>query len=330
LVVEGRLQEGINTAVHSEPLGGAVAFIFSGQGSQTPGMGKELAGAFSAAARVLQMADEVLGFPLSRLCFEGPAEELTRTENAQPAIVAVSLAALAAFREICKVAPRLTAGHSLGEYSALAAAGALAETEAVRLVRLRGLFMAEAASAAPGTMAAVIGLPAEEVERLCAEDGGVVVAANFNTPEQTVISGEPEAVARVGAAARERGAKRVVPLAVSGAFHSPLMAPAAEKMRAVLQDAAVGTPSIPVVPNVTGEPTSDPEEIKKLLAAQITSPVQWVKSVNRMWECGVRTFVEFGPGQVLSGMVKRIQPSAVALSVSDAKSLEEAASALGG
>ena len=324
------MQEGMNTAVHSEPLGGAVAFVFSGQGSQTPGMGKELAGAFSTAARVLQMADEVLGFPLSRLCFEGPAEELTRTENAQPAIVAVSLAALAAFREICKVAPTLTAGHSLGEYSALAAAGALAETEAVRLVRLRGLFMAEAASAAPGTMAAVIGLPAEEVERLCTEDGGVVVAANFNTPEQTVISGEPEAVARVGTAAKELGAKRVVPLAVSGAFHSPLMAPAAEKMRAVLQDAAVGTPSTPVVPNVTGEPTTDPEEIKKLLAAQITSPVQWVKSVNRMWECGVRTFVEFGPGQVLSSMVKRIQPSAVALSVSDAKSLEEAASALGG
>ena len=324
------MQEGMNTAVHSEPLGGAVAFIFSGQGSQTPGMGKELAGAFSTAASVLQMADEVLGFPLSRLCFEGPAKELTRTENAQPAIVAVSLAALAAFREICKVAPTLTAGHSLGEYSALAAAGALAETEAVRLVRLRGLFMAEAASAAPGTMAAVIGLPAEEVERLCTEDGGVVVAANFNTPEQTVISGEPEAVARVGTAAKELGAKRVVPLAVSGAFHSPLMAPAAEKMRAVLQDAAVGTPSTPVVPNVTGEPTTDPEEIKKLLAAQITSPVQWVKSVNRMWECGVRTFVEFGPGQVLSSMVKRIQPSAVALSVSDAKSLEEAASALGG
>lgn len=319
------MREGINITS-----GGTAAFVFSGQGSQTPGMGRELAEAFPAAARVLQMADEVLGFPLSRLCFEGPIEELTRTENAQPAVVAVSLAALAAFREVCKAAPALAAGHSLGEYSALAAVGALTADEALRLVRLRGLFMAEAASSAPGTMAAVIGLPAEEIWRLCNEDGGVVVAANFNTPEQTVISGEPEAVARVSTLAKELGAKRVVPLSVSGAFHSPLMAPAAEKMRAVLRDAAVRPPSVPVVPNVTGEPTSDPNEIKKLLAAQITSPVQWVKSVNRMWECGVRTFVEFGPGQVLSGMVKRIQPSAVAVSVSDARSLEAAVSALCG
>ena len=305
------------------------AFLFTGQGSQAPGMGRELAEASEAAREAFRTADEVLGMPLSRLCWDGPADELTKTENAQPAILTVSIAAWAAFRERCPLEPEMAAGHSLGEYSALVAAGALGLAQAVMLVRKRGLLMAEAGSSAPGAMTAVIGLAHDVLCRLCAEDPGVVVVANLNTPEQMVISGAADAVERVSALAKQQGAKRVVPLAVGGAFHSPLMAAAAERMREELKSAVITKPQIPVVANVTAEPVADPEQIRDLLGKQITSPVRWVESVQRMAEAGITTFVEFGPAPTLTGMVRRIVPDAKALSVSDVRSLEAATEQLG-
>ncbi len=268
-----------------------VAGIFPGQGAQAVGMGFALTERFPIARETFAQADETLGFSLSTLCFEGPAEELKRTSIAQPALLAVSIAywrVLAAQGFSCMV----MAGHSLGEYSALTAAGALAFPDALRLVRRRGELMEEAALAHPGGMAAVIGLSDEEVVDLCAETAaryGTLAPANYNAPGQIVVSGVAEALTALRAAGKSRGA-RVIPLAVSGPFHSPLMADAATAFRAVLDAVAIAIPSVPVVPNVTATPTSDPVELREALARQITGSVRWVGSVGAMQELGAQQF----------------------------------------
>jgi len=279
-----------------------------GQGAQRVGMGEDLAGRFPAARAVFAEADEALGTSLSRLMWEGPEDELTLTHNAQPAILVHSLAVHAVVRD--QVTPVAAAGHSLGEYSAHTALGALALADAVRLVRRRGELMLEAGQARPGTMAAVIGLEGERVEQICGEASTaetVVVAANLNAPDQTVISGDPEAVERAGALLKAAGAKRVLPLKVSGAFHSPLMAPAQEGLRHALQAVAFRDPAAPVVANASGEVVDRAEAARAQLDAQLTAPVRWVASMRRLADLSAGApFLEIGPGSVLSGLAKRI------------------------
>ena len=284
----------------------SIAAVFPGQGSQYVGMGQDLAEAFPSAREAFERADEVLGFSLSRLCWEGPEEELTRTQNAQPAILVHSLAAWSTLKD--EIAPRVkyTAGHSLGEFSAYTAAGSLEFEEAVRLVRRRGELMAGASA---GTMSAVVGLDPSVVERICADvssEGGIVVAANYNSPQQLVISGEVEAVERAGARAKEAGAKMVRPLAVSGAFHSPLMADAESGLRAELDSLEFVDPEFPIVSNVTAEPVADADTARRTLVSQLTSPVRWTQDIQRIADEGVVNFVEIGPGKVLTGLLRRI------------------------
>jgi len=293
-----------------------VALLCPGQGAQKVGMGRDLAEAFPAAREVFQLADEALGVQLSRLMWDGPEEELTLTHNAQPAILVHSLAAWSVLSEALE--PTVGAGHSLGEYSAYAAARALGVADAVRLVRRRGELMFEAGQERPGTMAAVMGMEAERVTEICAaasRDGSVVVGANFNGPDQTVISGDPDAVARAGERLNEAGAKRVVPLKVSGAFHSPLMAPAAEGLAQELALVAFADPAFPVVANAAAEPVADAAGARQLLGAQLTAPVRWVESMRRAAaEAGTDVrFVEVGPGAVLTGLLRRIVPAATSV-----------------
>jgi [acyl-carrier-protein] S-malonyltransferase len=287
-------------------------------------MGKDLAAAFPAARDVFAAADDALGVSLSRLMWEGPDAELTLTHNAQPAILVHSLAVYAVAREV--VEPVAGAGHSLGEYSAYAAAGALGLADAVQLVRRRGELMLEAGQQRPGTMAAVIGLESERVIALCAEasqDGLVAVAANLNAPDQTVISGDPGAVERAGQVLREAGARRVVPLNVSGAFHSPLMAPAARGLERELAAVRFGDPAFPVIANATGKPIDDAAAAKRQLGAQLTAPVRWVESMQRAAADAPpgTTFVEVGPGSVLSGLLRRIVKQTTAVSLGTVEQL---------
>ena len=285
-------------------------------------MGKDLAARFPAARATLQAVDDALGVPLSRLMFDGPEETLTQTHNAQPAILAHSAAVFAV------VGPTLgpaaaAAGHSLGEYSAYVTAGALTAPAAAKLVRRRGELMHEAGGARPGTMAAVLGLATAEVEAACREAStasSVAVAANLNAPDQTVISGDPDAVARAGEGCKARGAKRVIPLKVSGAFHSPLMAPAAVALRAALDAAPFSDPAFPVVANATAQPVTDAAHARRLLAEQLTAPVRWVacmEHASALAGAGAR-FIEIGPGSVLAGLLKRIVPGAQAVSLGTA------------
>jgi [acyl-carrier-protein] S-malonyltransferase len=281
-------------------------------------MGKDLAAAFPAARDVFAAADDALGVSLSRLMWEGPDEELTLTHNAQPAILVHSLAAYAVARGALE--PVAGAGHSLGEYSAYAAAGALGLADAVQLVRRRGELMLEAGQQRPGTMAAVIGLESERVVTLCAEasqDGLVAVAANLNAPDQTVISGDPAAVERAGQLLREAGARRVVPLNVSGAFHSPLMEPAARGLERELAAVRFGDLAFPVIANATAKPIDDAAAAKRQLGAQLTAPVRWVESMQRAAADAApgTTFVEVGPGSVLSGLLRRIAKQTTAVSL---------------
>lgn len=276
-------------------------------------MGRDLAEVSPAANEMFERIDSALGVPLSRLMWEGPEEELTLTHNAQPAILAHSVAMLAALGD--GVSGAIAAmGHSLGEYSAYVAAGALAPEDAAKLVRRRGELMLEAGAARPGAMAAVLGLPTSEVEAACAdasEEGEVAVAANLNAPDQTVVSGDPAAVERAGAGCKERGAKRVVPLKVSGAFHSPLMAPAAAGLAEALSDVDFDNPRIPVFANAKAEPVRTADDARRFLVEQLTAPVRWVACVEAAARLdGDPSFLEIGPGNVLSGLIRRIVPGA--------------------
>lgn len=300
----------------------AIAFVFPGQGSQHVGMGRDLFEASAAARAVFEQADAALGFSLTQLCFEGPEAALTATENAQPALLTCSIAALAALREAGYAAePALVAGHSLGEYSALVAAGAFDLATGVRLVRRRGELMAEAHQ---GGMAAVIGMDEDALEAVCAdasESHEPVVIANYNSPGQLVISGATAAIERASALAKARGAKRALPLKVSAAFHSPLMRAAAEGLAPAIAEAAIADAQVPVVSNVLASPLSNAKQVHAELVAQVTSPVRWIASVQYMAAHGVDTFIEIGPGTVLTGLIKRIEPSAQLVNVGDLASL---------
>ena len=297
-----------------------------GQGAQRVGMGKDLATRFPVAKATFEAIDEALGTSLSRLMWEGPEDELTLTHNAQPAILAHSAAVLAVARDRLGT-PVTAAGHSLGEYSAHVAAGTLSETDAVRLVRRRGELMLAAGKQRPGTMAAVLGLATAEVQTACDEASGpdgLAVPANLNTPDQTVISGDPTGVSRAGEGCKARGAKRVIPLNVSGAFHSPLMAPAVDGLREALADTTFRDPAFPVIANASGEAVRTGVDAKRLLADQLTAPVRWVACMQAAARLSPdATFVEIGPGNVLSGLLKRIVPGARAITLGTADEVEK-------
>ncbi len=306
-----------------------IAFIFPGQGSQTVGMARDLYEQSETARRVLEEIVAGLDFPLLSLMFEGPAETLTETQNAQPALLAHSAAAAALLAE-AGVEPSLVAGHSLGEYSALVAAGCLTAVEGAKLVRRRGEIMAEIGAQVGGTMAAVIGLAQEKLQEIVAEAAqeGVVCIANINTPEQLVISGMESAVSKAKELAEQAGAKRVIPLKVSGAFHSPLMEPAVEKLQEALSRVALGPARIPVVCNVDAQLRQQPEELRQALLWQLTASVRWDDCVQTMLQAGVRTFIEVGPGQVLTNMLRRTYPEVRCWAVGDMESLHAVKEAL--
>lgn len=302
---------------------GKIAFIFAGQGAQYAGMGKELAENIAASREVFDEADKALGFPISKLCFEGPKEELDKTENTQPAILTTSVAALRALEQK-GFKPDVVAGLSLGEYSALVCSSALNFSEAVKLVKKRGKFMQEAVPVGIGTMAAVLGLGAEEVKSACAEasEFGIVEPANFNCPGQVVIGGEIEAVRIASEKAKERGAK-VMPLSVSAPFHTSMLKLAARKLEEELNSVEIGEIKVPIITNVTGDYVKEAGDIKGLLKRQVMSSVLWENSIRKMIEDGVDTFVELGPGKVLSGFVKKIDRKVTVVNVEDMKSLEK-------
>ncbi len=307
---------------------GKVAFVFPGQGSQFVGMGQTLSEQSEAARRIFETADAALGFSLSGLCFAGPEEELKLTANTQPAILTASVAVLAALKEkLPDYTPDFVAGHSLGEYSALVAAGALSFADAVKVVRARGQFMEEAVPAGQGAMAAVLNMERAALQAVCEEvtaSGHPVQPANMNCPGQIVISGSAEGVKLAGEKAKAAGAKRVLPLNVSGPFHSSLMQPAADKLQAVLAGVTVQEASVPVVANVTARPVTEAATIVEQLVQQVSAPVLWEDSVQWMVEAGVTTFVEIGPGKVLAGLIKKIAPAdTTIISVQDMESLTE-------
>ncbi|MBI4497900.1 MAG: ACP S-malonyltransferase [Chloroflexi bacterium] len=303
----------------------AVAYVFPGQGSQAVGMGKDLVEQFAAARRVFEEADATLGFSLSRLCFEGPADELRRTVNAQPAILVTSLACLRAAEEMAPEAlegpPSFVAGHSLGEYTALIAAGVVDFAQGLLLVRERGRLMEMCGELEPGTMAAILGLEEPAVEEICQEAG--VEMANINCPGQIAVSGTPDGVARAMDLAKQRGARRAVPLDVSGAFHSRLMRPASEGLAKAVAGETFRPAEVPVVANVTGLPLTAAAALKDELVQQLTSPVRWQRSVEYMLEAGVTSFVEIGPGRVLTGLIRRIHEGARLVNIENAASLLE-------
>lgn len=283
------------------------AYVFPGQGAQFPGMAKELYTLDARAREMFDRADKILGFDITRIMFEGTDEDLKATKVTQPAIFLHSTI-LAACTDDFR--PDMVAGHSLGEFSALAAAGAMSFDDALRLVAIRASEMQKCCEAVPGTMAAIIGLPDAAVEEACAAVDGLVIAANYNCDGQVVISGEKDAVAEACARLKEAGAKRALPLAVSGAFHSPLMEPARLELGKAIEVTPIVEPVCPVYQNVTAMPETDPEKIKANLLAQLTSPVRWTQSVKAMIADGADAFVELGPGAVLQGLVKRISGAA--------------------
>jgi [acyl-carrier-protein] S-malonyltransferase len=306
------------------------AFIFPGQGAQQVGMGKSLAEGLPAAKEVFEKADRALAMNLSSLCFEGPEEELRLTENTQPAILAMSIAALRAL-ESRGARADMVAGHSLGEYSALVAAGALAFEDALKVVRKRGQFMQEAVPAGEGAMAALLGCDIETVKAICVEASelGVCSPANINTPNQTVIAGHKSAVERAVELAKQRGARRAVMLAVSAPFHCDLMKPAAARLRPVLDETEFADLNAPLVTNVDARIIATGAEARDALERQVASSVRWSESVGRLIEQGVTRFIEIGPGKVLSGLVRHINREAEVFNVEDMPSLDKTAAALG-
>jgi len=304
-----------------------IAFLFPGQGSQAVGMGRELSERFSVVASTFAEADQALGFPLSKLCFEGPEDQLRLTENTQPAILTMSVAVARLLNEY-GVEPTVAAGHSLGEWSAHVAAGTLSFADAVRAVKARGHAMQLAVPAGEGAMAAVLGLPSEAIAEVCAkvasETGQCVQAANLNSPGQTVISGAKAAVELASVEVKAKGARRAVPLPVSAPFHCALMQPAQDEVAHVLGAITLSEPKIPVAANVTGGIVTTAAEARDVLTRQVTGAVRWIDCVQSLKAAGADLFIETGPGKVLCGLLKQIDPALKSLNVEDAASLEKA------
>ena len=301
-----------------------LAFVFPGQGAQHAGMGKELSENFSVAREVFEEANDALGFDLAKMCYEGPEEDLKLTANTQPAILTMSIAALRVLQQETDLQPDYVAGHSLGEYSALVAAGCMPFADAVRTVRQRGTFMQQAVPVGEGAMAAVLGVDAEMLEKICAEAAGdqIVSPANFNSPGQIVIAGHTAAVERAIELAKENGAKKAMPLPVSAPFHCALMKPAGEQLAGVLESVVLTALNVPVVTNVEATANSDTDRVKSLLVTQVSAPVRWDDSVRYMVGQGVDRFIEIGPGKVLCGLIKRIERRMPSANVEDLASLK--------
>ena len=303
---------------------GKIAFVFPGQGSQSVGMGKSLYETSAKAKEIFETADEVLGRSISKMCFEGPEEDLKQTINTQPAILVTSIAALEALKEKTNVEPACVAGHSLGEYGAYYTAGVVDFATAMKLIDKRAREMNAAAETTKGAMTAVIGMSKEDILDTIEKINGIVSVANYNSPAQIVITGEAEAVAKANEALKEAGAKRVIPLPVSGGFHSMLMQEASVKFSEILDDCEIKDAKIPVFTNVDAEPTTSAIRFKAKMTAQIYSSVMWTQTIEKMAADGVDTIVEIGPGKVLAGLVKKINPAINVLNVFDADSLNAA------
>jgi [acyl-carrier-protein] S-malonyltransferase len=301
------------------------AFVFPGQGSQYAGMGKDVAATFPAARQVFDDIDAALGVSISQLCFEGPDDQLKLTENTQPAILAVSSAIHAVLEERGATRRDVVAGHSLGEYSAIVSVGGLTPAEAAKIVRMRGRFMQEATPVGSGGMAALIGPTVDEVRSICEEaaEGEILSIANINAPGQIVIAGTKAGIDRAIAVAKARGVRRALPLPVSAPFHCALMKPAEERLKPLLDDAPFKDLWMSLVSNVDASPIGTSTAVRNALVRQVASPVRWVESVQKMVSMGVRRFVEIGPGAVLTGLIKRIDPSVELINVSDVPSIEK-------